>query len=235
MKPRFDPLILVPALTWMYRAWRRSFRFHCPERAVFQQVIDTGVPMVVALWHEELLPLISWGLSIRMPAATIVSDSKDGEIIARVLEAEGFGIARGSSTRGGLKALVGGIRLIRDEKRNLAFTVDGPRGPRGQVKEGALFVASKAGAAILPIRARVEWKKVFERSWDHFQLPLPFSRILVRAGEPFWPGGAPGAELTKETMAVEQERLAEALRALGRDWDPAESAESADPGAGSAG
>lgn len=217
MKLRFDPLVLVPPLTWLYRGWRRSLRYHSPERAAFQAVIDTKNPVIFALWHEELLPLISWGLFMRIPLATIVSDSKDGEIIARVLRAEGFGTARGSSTRGGLKALVGALRLMRDEGRSLAVTVDGPRGPRGVVKEGVLFAAAKSGAAILPIRAYLSWKKVFTRSWDQFQLPLPFSRVLVRAGAPFWPGGAPGAELTRELMAAEQERLAQAMGALGPD------------------
>ena len=89
---------------------------------------------------------------------------------------------------------------MRDEGRSLAVTVDGPRGPRGLVKEGVLFAAAKSGAAILPIRAYLSWKKVFTRSWDQFQLPLPFSRVLVRAGAPFWPGGAPGAELTRELI-----------------------------------
>ncbi|HKI80352.1 MAG TPA: DUF374 domain-containing protein, partial [Pseudodesulfovibrio sp.] len=99
---------------------------------------------------------------------TFVSQSKDGEVIARVLEQIGHVTVRGSSTRGGVRALLQAKRIMEKQNRMAVFTVDGPKGPRHKPKDGIIFLAQRAGAKIVPLRAYPVSKKVFDKSWDHF-------------------------------------------------------------------
>jgi len=207
---RIDPALVSPALTVLYRLWVRSIRFHDaggmdPVRAC----LDSGRPAMLALWHEELFALTGYGsLAMSGRAATVVSDSRDGELIAQVLERIGYATARGSSTRGGLKAL-GQLRKHMNDGCVGVLTVDGPRGPRHQVKDGAVYLAQKSGALLFPVRSRPSSRYVFERSWDHFQLPLPFCACEVRIGAPltFAPGKMSAEELAQGSL-----RLGQALR-----------------------
>jgi lysophospholipid acyltransferase (LPLAT)-like uncharacterized protein len=206
---RFDPSRLSPVVTVLYRLWVRSIRFHDalgmePVRAC----LDSGRPAMLALWHEELFALTGYGsLAMHGRAATVVSDSRDGELIAQVLERIGYATARGSSTRGGLKAL-GQLRKHMQAGCVGVLTVDGPRGPRHKVKDGAVYLAQKSGALLFPVRSRPSSMHVFERSWDHFQLPLPFCACEVRIGEPL--SFAPG-KMSAEDMAQGSLRLEQAL------------------------
>ncbi|GKT32820.1 lysophospholipid acyltransferase family protein, partial [Aduncisulcus paluster] len=83
----------------------------------------------------------------------MASDSKDGQIITEVLERIGYEVARGSSTRDGLKAMLGVARVMRKKGKIGAITMDGPKGPRHEVKSGILAIAQKTGASIIPMRA----------------------------------------------------------------------------------
>ncbi|MBI5520442.1 MAG: lysophospholipid acyltransferase family protein [Desulfovibrio sp.] len=182
---RIDPSLISPALTLLYRAWVRSLRFE--DGGQFYRIrdaVDSGRPVMLAIWHSELFALTGYGmLHLNGRLATVVSDSRDGEIIAQVLTRIGYGTARGSSTRGGLKALIALKRHI-DQGRVGVITVDGPRGPRHKVKEGAVYLAHKTGALLFPVRSRPACKHVFKRSWDRFELPMPFARCPVYFGQP---------------------------------------------------
>ncbi|MDP3427571.1 MAG: lysophospholipid acyltransferase family protein [Humidesulfovibrio sp.] len=171
--------------------------------------LDSGRPVMLAIWHEEIFALTGFGstvLSGRL--ATVVSDSRDGELIDQVLQRIGFATARGSSTRGGLKAL-SQLRQHMLDGRIGVITVDGPRGPRQEAKEGAVYLAQKAGALIFPVRSRPSSAYVFKRSWDHFQLPLPFCVCEVLIGEPL--EFAPG-KISSEALQRGSLRLAQALK-----------------------
>ncbi len=204
---RLDPARIAPALTVLYRLWVRSIRFldaggMDPVRAC----LDSGRPAMLVLWHEELFALTGYGsLAMTNRAATVVSDSRDGELIARVLERIGYATARGSSTRGGLKALKQ-LRQHMEAGRVGVLTVDGPRGPRQKVKDGAVYLAQKSGALLFPVRSRPSSCHVFKRSWDHFQLPLPFCSCVVRIGKPlsFAPGKISAEELAQGSLRLEQ-------------------------------
>ncbi len=130
----------------------------------------------------------------------LVSEHDDGEYITRVIRRNGFGVVRGSSTRGGTKGLRGLVRAAR-RGHDLALTPDGPKGPRGEFKPGALAVAQMTGLPIVPLAvgASAGWRF---RSWDGFLVPKPLSRLTIEYLPPtFVPRDAGRAEL--ETMASE--------------------------------
>lgn len=138
---------------------------------------------MLALWHGELFPATAYGHTLTGRLVTFVSQSKDGEVIARVIERLGHTTVRGSSSRGGVKALLQAKRIMDREKRTAVFTIDGPRGPRHKAKDGAIFLAQRAGAKILPLRSFPQKATVFN-SWDKFVLPWPFSRCHIYLGDP---------------------------------------------------
>ena len=145
-------------------------------------------PVVLALWHGELLPLLY--AHVGEEIAILISTHRDGELIARIAMRLGFPTVRGSSSRNADRALVGLIRELK-AGRTIALTPDGPRGPRHTFAPGALVAAHRAGAAIVPLRAEVSraWRL---RSWDRFVIPKPFATITVHYGAPtFVPGESP--------------------------------------------
>lgn len=206
-----NPSLITPALSLLYRAWIRSVTFlDGAGSMVIRNAADSGRPVLLAIWHSELFALTGYGLrNFDGRLATVVSDSRDGEIIAQVLERIGYGTARGSSTRGGLKALMA-LKKHMERGRIGVITVDGPRGPRHQVKDGAAYLARRSGAVLIPVRSRPERMRVFARSWDRFELPFPFSRCHVFFGQPLdFEAGKPTAEL----LVADSARLQAALDA----------------------
>jgi lysophospholipid acyltransferase (LPLAT)-like uncharacterized protein len=199
----------------IYRLWIRTLRFemHCDSKA-FLEMHKAGSPLALSLWHGELFALTGFGTTIKAGLVTFVSQSRDGEVIARVLDSMGHATVRGSSSRGGVKALLQAIRIMGSENRMAVFTVDGPRGPRHKVKGGIIYLAQRAGAKVVPLRAFPERKKVFDRSWDRFELPMPFSRCHVYIGEPM---DVTTERLTSDVLAREQDRLEAVMHSLGAE------------------
>jgi lysophospholipid acyltransferase (LPLAT)-like uncharacterized protein len=174
-------LILSPLLGAVIALHRMTLRF---ERLHFEHYLGLkarGVPILFALWHGRMF------LSIQAHRdegiATMASQSKDGEWIARWLERNGYVVVRGSTTRGGSQALREMVRLIRSG-RHAALTVDGPKGPPRVVQPGVVQLARLTGAWILPITSSSS-KARFLASWDRYLLPYPFSKGIVAYGEPF--------------------------------------------------
>ena len=136
-------------------------------------------PPIFAFWHGRILPATYFWRGRGIVVMT--SENFDGEWIARIIERFGYGTARGSTSRGGPRAMV---QLRRDMLRGqaAAFTVDGPRGPARSVQLGAVWLASLTGSPILPfhIESQRYWSA---RSWDRTQGPQPFSRVAVAIGE----------------------------------------------------
>ena len=133
------------------------------------------------------------------------SRSFDSEYIARFIQRFGYGAARGSSTRGARAALIQMIRAVR-AGRSAGFSVDGPRGPVYVAKPGALLLAAKTGAPILPFSVTLEhcWRL---RSWDRIEIPRPFTRAIAVIGEPFQvASGTEPAELDRFQRALEEVR-----------------------------
>ena len=167
---------------WIYRLWCRTIRYTEINRAAIENTTNSGNPVVLCLWHDELFPLIY--LKRQLNIIALVSQSDDGDLLAGVLERIGLETARGSSSRGGLKALHNAARRMREANLCGCVTVDGPRGPRHEAKPGVVFLAHRANAPIVPIRLFMERRKLFG-SWDKFQLPLPFSRVIMVCGDAY--------------------------------------------------
>ena len=144
-------------------------------REHYEQFRSEEQPVMFVFWHGQLLPLVHYHRHEGI--VVLVSEHQDGEYITRVIERNGFGTVRGSSTRGGTKGLKGLVRSAR-QGRDVAVTPDGPRGPRGEFKPGALLAAQAAALPVIPIAlsASSGWRF---RSWDGFLVPKPFSTITI--------------------------------------------------------
>lgn len=145
-----------------------------------------GRQPVMAFWHGRILPATYFFR--RRGIVVITSENFDGEWIAGIIERFGYGTARGSTSRGGRKAL---LQLTRDMAAGKAagFTVDGPRGPAGVAQAGAVWLARATGNPVLPfhLEASRHWTL---HSWDRTQIPKPFATVSLVVGEPFdVPGG----------------------------------------------
>ncbi len=178
----------------------RTVRFTTEGNEHYQAEWDSGRPVVFILWHGRLVPLSWYHRSWKL--VTLISPSRDGEYITRVVSRWGYDVVRGSSSREGGAGLRGLVRALR-AGRSIAVTPDGPKGPRERVKPGVLMAAQLSGRAILPVGAAANRAWWFE-GWDRFLIPQPFSRIHIVYGAPITvPRGAGEAELSDYTRQVE--------------------------------
>lgn len=166
----------------------------------------SGRQPVMAFWHGRILSATFYFR--RRGIVVITSENFDGEWIARIIERFGYGTARGSTTRGGRKAM---RQLVRDMKvgRPAGFALDGPRGPARVAQPGAVWLAGATGNPLLPfhLEASSFWSA---RSWDRTQIPKPFSTVALVVGEPM-EVGRPGSEADLESARVELEHRLTAL------------------------
>ncbi|MEO5895297.1 MAG: lysophospholipid acyltransferase family protein [Vicinamibacterales bacterium] len=185
----------------------RTYRWRVDGEARYNEVTASGRQPILALWHGRILA----GLHHFKNRGVVVMTSRnfDGEWIARILHKFGFGTARGSTSRGGARALVQMRRDLR-AGRPAAFTVDGPRGPARVVQPGVVFLAGSTGHPILPyhIESDRHWTL---GSWDRTQIPKPFAHVALAIGEPL---DVPGTE--DDVVESFRVRVDEALRALER-------------------
>lgn len=163
--------------------------------------------LAYACWHQNALSTVMAHTWRRL--AILVSRSFDGEVIAFVAKKFGVHSARGSSSRGGLEALRQLIKLTKDGYE-VGITVDGPRGPRHEVKGGVIALASRTGVPILPTASRGRRTWILHKSWDHFRVPKPFTEIVVIYGQPM----LIPHRVTEEEVAVYQKKLADELMEL---------------------
>jgi lysophospholipid acyltransferase (LPLAT)-like uncharacterized protein len=167
-------------------------------------ILASGRQPVMGFWHGRILPAAFYFR--RRGIIVITSENFDGEWIARIIERFGYGTARGSTSRGGVKAL---LKLKRDMGQGKAagFTLDGPRGPARVAQPGALWLARATGNPVLPfhLEASSHWTL---GSWDRTQVPKPFSTVALVVGEPLEvPADTPDDKLECARLDL-QERLA---------------------------
>ncbi len=137
---------------------------------------------VTAFWHGSMM--IGWFIHRNDNAAALVSQSKDGDVLASTLEKWNYHVVRGSSSSGGNDALTIMILLIR-EGFSLAITPDGPRGPIYNMKAGAVITAKKSNAPLFLVGIGIK-KKIVLKSWDRFEVPIPFSKVVAVYSEPIF-------------------------------------------------
>ncbi len=133
-------------------------------------------PVVYVFWHRCVIPAL-WHYRGKQ-IAVMTSSSFDGEYIARIIEKFGYRAIRGSSTRGGVRALLGMHTEI-EQGRAVAFTIDGPRGPMYVAKPGPVLLARNVRLPVIAFHTAVERAWVLN-SWDRFLIPKPFSRVVLR-------------------------------------------------------
>ncbi len=164
---------------WIVRLVGMTWRRRVTHDEALRAMRAEKKPVIFALWHGQLLPLLYHHRGEDI--AILISEHGDGEIIARIAISLGYRTVRGSTSRGAARALLGLVRVIQDG-HDLAVTPDGPRGPAGSVAPGALVVAQRAKAPIIPIAAVASsgWRL---KSWDSFLIPRPFARVDIAYGE----------------------------------------------------
>jgi lysophospholipid acyltransferase (LPLAT)-like uncharacterized protein len=191
----------------------RTIRWQVDGWENWEAATREGQIPIYTFWHNRVFLATYFWQQRRIVVMT--SQSFDGEYIARFIQRFGYGAARGSSTRGAVGAIIEMARLMRAGSPT-AFTIDGPKGPRYVAKMGAVLLAKKTGQPILPftITAR-HWEA--KRSWDGFQVPLPFSRARVNLAPPMY---VP-ADADESSLAAKRDQLQAALDEInlrGKDW-----------------
>ncbi len=158
---------------------------------------------IFACWHSRILLLSYFYKGLN--ASVMVSNSADGEIIAQILQRQGHVTIRGSTRKGGLRALTHQIHDIRTHQRPGVVVPDGPQGPRHKVQPGVILLAQKTGCPIIPLTYSAKRYKVFS-SWDRFVLPYPATPCLLMHGRPIVvPADVDAEQIQYHTTALENE------------------------------
>ena len=166
---------------------------------------------IFAMWHHSLLVCVY--RYRRQGVRVLISQHRDGEYIARIAQELGFTATRGSTTRGGARALME-LRGRVHEGRDIAITTDGPRGPRQVVQKGAVFLAQVTGLPVTP--AIVGLANYWEApSWDRLRIPKPFSRAILRFGDPI----VVPKDVTDEGLERYRQQLQDAMQTMQDELD----------------
>jgi len=187
---------LVWLSSWLIRLIGASLRLTVEDRGGVIDLPDHP-PVIIAFWHNRtaLMGYFYQRFNIRRTALTFISRSRDGQFMTDVADRFGVKAVRGSSSRHGVSAMLTAVRAADDSHVDLVITPDGPRGPRYQIQPGLIRLAQMTRRPIVAVTYQLGWKREL-RSWDRFQVPLPFSTChLVTAEQIFVPEGATEAEL----------------------------------------
>ncbi len=158
-----------------------TLRWRIEGLAHYDQIVLGGRQPIMAFWHGRILPATIYFKNRGI--VVITSENFDGEWIAGIIERFGYGTARGSTSRGGRRAL---IQMMRDMEagKPTGFTLDGPRGPARVAQAGAVWLSKATGNPVLPFHLEADRHWTI-KSWDQTQIPKPFSTVALVVGEPF--------------------------------------------------
>jgi len=176
---------LIPFAYYLVRAYLSLIRIRAINEEMTLQYLKSGQKMIVAIWHQRIIPVVGYArkFSVYAPSA-MISQSRDGDIIAGVASLLNFRPIRGSSSRGGKEALADMIADLA-ENQVAVHALDGPRGPRGVVKPGLIVMAQLSGVPIVPVYISVN-RAWLLNSWDRFIIPKPFSTVVIRWDSPIY-------------------------------------------------
>jgi len=174
---------LMPFAYYSLRIYLSTLRLKVVDEGEALKYLQPGGKGIAAVWHQRFLPVLLYSTKFReLKPCVMISQSRDGDMIAPVAERLGLHPVRGSGSRGGRTAMMAMVAAL-SENRAAAHIVDGPRGPKGVVKAGIVRLAQLSGAAIFPVYISTQ-KAWVTNSWDRSIIPKPFSRSLVRWGRP---------------------------------------------------
>src|SRR6202521_1523111 len=195
--------VLGPTLRYEVLGWQHA-----------EGVYASGKRCIWAFWHRVIIPIVWWHRN----HGTVVMNTTafDGQWTRKVIEWLGFGTAQGSSSRGGLRGLAVMARRL-EEGVDCAFTIDGPRGPRYIAKPGPVMLGGKTGCPIMVFHIGVERGRTFEKTWDHFLMPRPFSRTVILFAPPIYVPTDANAEVM-EAKHVEMQHELERVRDIAEGW-----------------
>ncbi len=208
LKKLASPRVISWALTSVVRLWFGTVRVEVLNQERFEKYArdpETG-NIVAGIWHRNAL-FLCYFLRTLGPRGIMISRSKDGDVIAEIARRFGYTTIRGSSSKGGARALHQMIAYMKntDEKRLCGTPVDGPRGPARSMKNGMLAVAKGAGVLFVPIACSGTRVLTLHKSWDKTIIPLPFSKMIIDFGEPLEiPSDATKAEMEALRLRAEQ-------------------------------
>ena len=213
---RWHQRLAAAIIFFSIRCMAATIRYHFEDRSGYFQK-GAPVKMIFAIWHNRLAlaPILYQryvhGLAPERRMAGLVSASRDGGLLARVLEHFGIVSIRGSSSRRGGQALIE-MTSCAERGYDLTITPDGPRGPRYEAQDGITVTAQLTGLPIVPVSYHLNWK-IRLKSWDGFQIPLPFARCSIIVAKPI----IISRGISDEQREVLRKQLEESLREITRD------------------
>jgi lysophospholipid acyltransferase (LPLAT)-like uncharacterized protein len=199
LRQRIILRIIIGLGYWVIRLIGPTLRVCISSEDGAQETLEQR-PLIGSFWHSCIIPAtyICRGLGVRVMS----SNSYDGEYMGRIIRKFGFVAVKGSSSRNAVRALLG-LRRALGEGWSVAFTLDGPRGPRHKVKPGPVALGRSSGVPLTTFHAAVDKAWVLN-SWDRMMIPLPFSRVLVRFGKLIRvPAGASEEEVERYTAELQ--------------------------------
>jgi lysophospholipid acyltransferase (LPLAT)-like uncharacterized protein len=209
---------LVPLFYYLLRFYLSLLRVRVAGEEIALGCLTEYGRLIIAVWHQRFLPALAYVTKFRnFKPIVMISQSRDGELAARIADKLGLVPVRGSSSRGGTTALVEILKALK-ENPAVIHIVDGPTGPKGTVKPGLISMAQMSGAVIVPVI--ISAKKVWiMKSWDRFMVPKPFSGVTIEWGQPLVVPRILDSSRQEELRAEIEKRLserhAEADRSLG--------------------
>jgi hypothetical protein len=202
---------LAPLIVAFVRLLWSSYRFRISGEEPVRRIVERGEPIILTAWHESVFVMAWYSLRLAGMGARVtylVSPSRDGDLVVRMLEVIGGRVVRGSATRSGVRALHGLYRAITNEGGSPLLLCDGPQGPRYYCKAGPVLLGQLSDARIVPVGS---WPRraIRLRTWDRAFVPLPLSRVGIVLGEPTAVAvGLSSEEQERERAALER-RLVE--------------------------
>jgi lysophospholipid acyltransferase (LPLAT)-like uncharacterized protein len=200
-------------LFWLVSVIGRTIRFEVEGWENFEAIEAAGKTPIYAFWHNRIV--LTTFYFRKRGIVVMTSRSFDGEYTARLIQRFGYGVIRGSSSRGAVSAVVGMIRLL-NEGIPVGFAIDGPKGPRYVAKPGMCLLAKKTGQPLMPFIIETEKRREL-RSWDALQIPRPFSRAKLIIATPIYVSKDANESEIDQKQAELQESL-EDLVLRGENW-----------------
>jgi hypothetical protein len=206
--------VIAAAVYALVRAIGPTLRYETIGWQHVERIHAAGQSIIYAFWHRTIFSAMwHW----RNTGVVVMNTTNfDGQWTRRVIERLGYGTAQGSSSRGGLKGLAVMARRL-EEGRDVAFTIDGPRGPRFLAKPGPVMLARRTGTPIVVFHGGLDDAWTMEKSWDLFQVPRPFSRGVIFVAPPIRVAAGASAD-EMEAKQAEMQAALEGVRDEAEAW-----------------
>lgn len=143
----------------------------------------TTQPGVFYFWHQQIIAGMLFFFKTRSTGYCVVSPSRDGKFVGYITRKLGFTVLYGSAHKGTVTLLRSALKVLQTDQR-LCIVGDGSRGPAFKLQQGISYLAQKSQVPLVYVECRSQWHYTFKKSWDQFQIPLPFSKIFVRVHKP---------------------------------------------------